>query len=100
MAERGARYLVLLSRSGACTEEQIEVIANLRALGVEVMTPCCDISDYDALKEVIKEVYHTMPPIKGCVQSAMALRVSQIFAPGAYCLLLINRYFRIRYFVT
>ncbi|KAK6527427.1 hypothetical protein TWF694_004416 [Orbilia ellipsospora] len=79
MADRGARHLVLLSRSGANTEAAISLMAELNALGVECVTPCCDISDGQALEEVLKSVTETVPPIKGCIQASMVLR-SNLFA--------------------
>jgi hypothetical protein len=52
------------------------VVDDLKALHVQVWAPSCDISDLDQLKAVVGEAAKTMPPIRGCIQSAMVLRVS------------------------
>lgn len=72
---RGAKNLVLLSRSRPNAEAQ-QVIDSLIKDGTRVEVRPCDISDYELLKHVLEDVGQTMPPIKGCIQSAMVLRVS------------------------
>lgn len=79
MADRGAKNLVLLSRSGPTSEEASQCISSLQAQGVRVETPLCDISDFKSLESVLKSLDKKMPPIKGCIQSAMVLRVSLHF---------------------
>lgn len=76
MADRGAKNLVLLSRSGATEEEAKELVKYLREQGTRVEVPLCDVANFDSLKETLDRVGQTMPPIKGCIQSAMVLRVS------------------------
>jgi short-subunit dehydrogenase len=77
MADRGAKNLVLLSRSGVTNGEARELVDNLRKQGTRVEVPSCDIADVDSLKETLDKISQTMPPIKGCIQSAMVLRVSR-----------------------
>ncbi|KAJ6096143.1 reducing type I polyketide synthase [Penicillium sp. IBT 16267x] len=74
MVERGARYLLLLSRSGPKSEPAREMIEDLRGLGVQLFTPLCDVASVDSLAAVLAECAATMPPIKGCIQGAMVLR--------------------------
>lgn len=75
MASRGAQYMVLLSRSGAKSEAGKALVDELSTSGVRVEAPCCDITQLDVLERVIAEITKTMPPIKGCVQGTMVLRV-------------------------
>jgi hypothetical protein len=77
MAERGAKNLVLLSRSGVTNEEERELVDSLRKQGTRVEVPLCDIADFGSLKETLDRVSRTMPPIKGSIQSAMVLRVGR-----------------------
>jgi KR domain/Phosphopantetheine attachment site len=79
MASRGARYLVLLNRSGAAKPEAQELVTELQALGVTVFAPPCDVSDRQALQQVLLDCQKFMPPIKGCIQGSMVLR-DAIFA--------------------
>ena len=75
MATRGASNLILLGRSGACSENAIALVDELTAMGVTVKTPACDISDGQSLAAVVADCSKSMPPIKGCIQGSMVLRV-------------------------
>ncbi|KAJ6164002.1 hypothetical protein N7470_002674 [Penicillium chermesinum] len=70
---RGAKNLILLSRSGAVAESAKVLVNNLAARGVNVATPRCDISNPESLEAALKECAH-MPPIKGVIQGAMVLK--------------------------
>ncbi|KAJ5916858.1 polyketide synthase [Penicillium tannophilum] len=74
MVSRGARYLILLSRSGPKTAEAYKVIHELQEQGATVAAPQVDIGDLSKLKKVLAELSATMPPIRGCVQGALVLR--------------------------
>ncbi len=70
MAENGAGALVLLSRSGAKSDYDRQVISYMESLGVKVSTPKVDITDEAALKGIFAEV---ALPIKGLIHSAAVL---------------------------
>ncbi|KAF3910969.1 hypothetical protein AA313_de0200827 [Arthrobotrys entomopaga] len=74
MAEKGAKHLILLSRSGAKTEAARALKAELDTMGVTCITPACDISNSESLGKVIESIAGTMPPIRGCIQASMVLR--------------------------
>lgn len=76
MADRGARHLLLLSRRGLSNPHARELDDDLKRRGVQVWAPSCDISNLNQLMTVVDEAAQTMPPIRGCIQSAMVLRVS------------------------
>jgi NADPH:quinone reductase-like Zn-dependent oxidoreductase len=76
IAERGARNLLILSRSGAKSDSSKALVKELEALGVRVEAPCCDITQHNSLQRVLDTVKQSMPPIKGCIQCSMVLRVS------------------------
>ncbi|KAJ6127372.1 hypothetical protein N7523_002984 [Penicillium sp. IBT 18751x] len=74
LADRGARHLLLLSRSGGYSEKSRVLIDTLKDKGVDVVAPACDVSDGTLLQHVLQEYTSQMPPIKGCIQAAMVLR--------------------------
>ena len=75
MANRGAKNLILLSRSGATRDSAKELVEDLEAANVKVATPPCDVSDVESLTQVIHDCLTNMPPIKGCIQGSMVLKV-------------------------
>ena len=75
MADRGARHFVLLSRSRSRNADVTAFVKNLIIKGINIATPPCDISDEKQLTVVLEECSETMPPIKGCVQASMVLKV-------------------------
>ncbi|KAJ5752589.1 hypothetical protein N7520_009506 [Penicillium odoratum] len=74
LADRGARHLLLLSRSGGQGAKARALIDRLEERGVDVKAPACDVSDEVALQNVLQTCASQMPPIKGCIQAAMVLR--------------------------
>jgi NADPH:quinone reductase-like Zn-dependent oxidoreductase/acyl carrier protein len=73
LAEEGARHLVLLSRRGVQSEEAREVLAALRAQGVEVRAVAADVARHEDMERVLTEVRQSMPPLRGIVHSAVVL---------------------------
>ncbi|TVY91260.1 Highly reducing polyketide synthase [Lachnellula willkommii] len=75
LVDRGANNLILLSRSGPDKNDKGQaLVAELRAKGVRVVAPACDITSLSALKSLVQRCAKTMPPIKGCIQASMVLR--------------------------
>lgn len=74
MAERGARHLIVPSRSGASSKAAAQVVTELTARGVNIVAPKCDLSDEVSLRRILDECSRTMPPIKGCINAAMVLQ--------------------------
>jgi short-subunit dehydrogenase len=90
--ERGAKNLILLSRSGMENDDTKRRVNMLREAGAVIEAPKCDISVESALKSVLQKYKSTMPPIGGCIQASMVLRVSLI-----YTTTLPHHYLRIQY---
>jgi hypothetical protein len=90
MAGRGARWLILLSRSGASSTAAIELLKELDDTGVHVQTPCCDISDTAALEKALAQSLSNMPPIVGCIQASMVLQVCIQYTHGLYILTILQ----------
>ncbi|RDL32026.1 Reducing type I polyketide synthase [Venustampulla echinocandica] len=77
LVDRGARNLILLSRSGPEGNEKSQaLLEELRGKGVQVATPICDITSMKSLQNALRECPGNMPPVKGCIQASMVLRDS------------------------
>lgn len=77
MIQRGARNLILLSRSaGSQNQEQESFLRELRLAGANVVVKGCDIANKWQLASALEDCKRSMPAIKGVIQGAMVLRVS------------------------
>ena len=95
LVERGARHLVILSRT-AQSRKYIDFYADLRTAGCEVVARNCSVSDRSDLQRVLRQCAG-MPPIKGIIQGAMALSVSQSIGVCYVSLIRVGLRFRIPY---
>lgn len=77
LVNRGARNLLLLSRSGGKDADAQEFLSQLRGDGVNAQVRACNVADEGAVRAAIDDAALNMPPIKGCIQDAMVLQVSQ-----------------------
>jgi acyl transferase domain-containing protein/NADPH:quinone reductase-like Zn-dependent oxidoreductase/SAM-dependent methyltransferase len=84
---RGARHLLLLSRSGSGEKAQ-ELLAELRNTGVNYHFAACDIADVSSLRVVLRECRDVMPLIRGCIQATMVLKVGQHLGRCILCIIL------------
>ena len=72
MSERGARHLVLISRSGPNDEARAAIEA-LRARGVSVIDARADVSHAGDVQRVVEDIRTTLPPLRGVFHAAMVL---------------------------
>ena len=72
LAAHGVGHLVLLGRRGMDTPGAKEAIDDLTARGINVQALVCDITDSQAVEQVVERVRKTCPPIKGIVHAAAA----------------------------
>lgn len=77
MVGKKARNLILLGRSDSSKygKETRAFLKDLRARGVCVATPPCDVGDASSLASALQECSKTMPPVQGCFQASMVLEV-------------------------
>lgn len=75
LVDRGAKHLILLSRSAATQESSQVLLQELREAGCNATARNCDISREDDLASVKMECLQTMPPVRGVVHAAMFLLV-------------------------
>ena len=75
MVSRGAKNLILLSRFGPRNDTSKLLVTELESQGVRVLSPSCDVSDKEKLAAVLEDCAKHAPPIKGCIQGSMVLKV-------------------------
>lgn len=78
MVSQGAKHLILLSRAGTARPEAQVLVHELRQQGAVIEAPVCDVTDSAALGAVLELARKKMPPIKGCIQGSMVLKVCYI----------------------
>ncbi|EWG35889.1 hypothetical protein FVEG_00079 [Fusarium verticillioides 7600] len=74
MADRGAKHLIVPSRSGATSQAAAHLVTELTSRGVNIVAPKCDVSVREDVALMLEECSQTMPPIKGCINAAMVLQ--------------------------
>lgn len=75
MVGKGARNIVLVSRSGSATGKVKELIDELAAVGATVVVRQCDVANKESVENLIMNELIGMPEIRGVVHGAMVLRV-------------------------
>ena len=73
LASKGARTLVLVSRSAKIDQDSKVILESLKSKGVRIYTRACDVTDKAALKHLLAEINRELPPLKGLVHAAMVL---------------------------
>lgn len=76
LAREGAKNIILISRSGMRQTGVSELVTELHEQEVNVVVAQCDVADRAQVQKVLSECQASMPPIKGVVHGAMALRDS------------------------
>ncbi|KAH7310724.1 hypothetical protein B0I35DRAFT_439590 [Stachybotrys elegans] len=76
MADRGAKNLIVLSRSGlsSTSKSSLSAVEQLQEKGVRVEVVKCDVSSAADLSVIMADLINTMPPVKGCINAAMVLQ--------------------------
>lgn len=73
LVQKGAKNLILISRSGPVTSEAKTVLQQLKSLGINIEAASVDITNINQLNNLLKKCEKTMPPLKGIIHSAMVL---------------------------
>jgi soluble P-type ATPase len=79
MVAKGARNLVLISRSGSATGKVKELVDELTALGANIFVRSCDVASKGSVENLLSNELGNMPKVRGVVHGAMVLRVSRSF---------------------
>ncbi|MBK9193159.1 MAG: SDR family NAD(P)-dependent oxidoreductase [Crocinitomicaceae bacterium] len=73
MTNKGAKHMVLLSRSGTKTEHEKAIVERMKSKGVDVLMAKGDVSNKEDVKRIFDEINKKMPPLKGIQHAAMVL---------------------------
>ena len=73
LVERGARHLVLTSRSGEAAASALPLIEAMRQRGATIATVAADLTDEAAMTALFARIDATMPPLRGVLHTAMVL---------------------------
>jgi acyl transferase domain-containing protein/NADPH:quinone reductase-like Zn-dependent oxidoreductase len=76
MVGKGARNLVLVSRTGSATGKVKELIDDLATSGARIAVRKCDVANSESVENLIKNELIGMPEVRGVVHGAMVLHVS------------------------
>lgn len=76
LAEQGAKYIILASRSGKADTKTQNMIEELHERGTVVLPHKCDITDKHQVDELTGQSLSHLPPIRGVIHGAMDNRVS------------------------
>ena len=76
MAERGARRLTFISRSGASSAEAASTISELEEMGVQINIFQTSVTDKSELLAVVRQI-SSARAIKGVLHAAMVEGVSE-----------------------
>ncbi len=95
MVEKGARYFVLVGRSGICNKQVHRTIQGVENKGAKVVVAQGDVSQQHQLASILNNIaQQNMPPLRGIFHLAMVLdddfivrlnseRFQQVMAPKA-----------------
>ena len=75
MAKHGAKNIILSSRSGKKQANTMEIVEELRVLGVRVEVYQSDIADAEDLQRLITDCAKSMPRIGGVIHGAYVNKV-------------------------
>jgi NADPH:quinone reductase-like Zn-dependent oxidoreductase len=76
MCRRGARQIVLLSRSGRMTPDLERLTQESASIDASIHIKQCDVSDASSVSKLITQMRKSLPPVKGIIHAAMVLKVS------------------------
>lgn len=76
MAAKGAKHMVLLSRSGSVTGPVKTLVDDLAPLGVNIVVHSCNVTKRADVDTLLHTKLAGLPPIRGVIHGAMVLRVS------------------------
>lgn len=84
LAERGAKHIVALTRSGSTrySDAIAALERNCERFGAKLYRPACDITDEARVREVAAWCAANLPPVRGIIQSAAFFVVSIHFVIG------------------
>ncbi|KAF2755008.1 ketoacyl-synt-domain-containing protein [Pseudovirgaria hyperparasitica] len=74
LVRHGAKYLAIISRSGANSPDAYKKMVELEQMGAsDVKGYACDVCNFGELKDTITRIECELPPLAGLIHSAMSL---------------------------
>lgn len=81
MVTKGAKHIVLVSRSGSVTGRVKELVDELGAMGANILVRRCNVVNKAEVDELVSSELRELPPVRGVVHGTMVLRVSFLLNP-------------------
>lgn len=92
LVAKGARHLILISRSGPESAEAKNALSRLEQEGIRILAAACDVTEKGQLAGLLQEAGHRFPPLKGIVHAAAviddglirnldAMQIRRVFEP-------------------
>jgi hypothetical protein len=75
MVSKGAKHVVLVSRSGAVTGRVKDLVEEVGALGANIVVRRCNVVNKPEVDDLIANGLQGLPPVRGVVHGTMVLRV-------------------------
>ena len=76
MIGKGARSILLISRSGKVTGKIGELIDEAKKAGAQIIVRPCDVTSKEQVERLVSSGISRLPPIRGIIHAAMILHVS------------------------
>lgn len=76
MASLEATVIIVLSRSGLRSHGAQAMVKEMEDVGVKLVVESCDVDDFEQLDITLSRCAKELPPIRGVIQAAMVLEVS------------------------
>ncbi|KAI0393940.1 polyketide synthase PksD [Xylariaceae sp. FL0594] len=76
MVSKGAMHIIVPSRSGVNSQPAATLVQEMAEKGVSILAPQCDVASSESLSRMLEEYSGICPPIRGCINAAMALNSS------------------------
>ncbi|KKY20096.1 putative polyketide synthase [Phaeomoniella chlamydospora] len=74
MSSKGARNIVLVSRSASVNDKVKALMDELAPSGTNIVVKTCDVSNPESVEKLVKEDMKDMPPVRGVIHGAMVLK--------------------------
>ncbi|OIW24709.1 putative polyketide synthase [Coniochaeta ligniaria NRRL 30616] len=74
MVEKGARHILLVSRSASVTGKVKDLVDELAAMGASVVVRRCNVASRSEVDSLVKIQLEGLPPVRGVVHGTMVLR--------------------------
>ncbi|ETS81066.1 hypothetical protein PFICI_06068 [Pestalotiopsis fici W106-1] len=74
MVGKGARNIVLLSRTGAVQSHVASLVEEMEQLSAKIAVKACDVACMDSVTEVVSSCTQELPPVAGVIHAGMVLR--------------------------